>query len=129
MLTYARLARDPSLFRTFTLLKAPEFDSIHKKVVSRCPESEERRLSGPDRKKWVGEGGRLFKLSLEDRLLMLMVYYRLHVTPALTHFLFDLDQSNVYRDIRYLEPPVRGCIPIPKNVHRLTKRLRTIEEV
>ena len=129
MLTYARLARDPSLFRTFTGLEVPEFDSLHRKVESRYPESEERRLSRPDRRKGVGEGGRLFKLSLEDRLLMLMVYYRLYVTLALTQFLFDLDLSNVWRDIRYLEPVVRECIPLPEKIHDQVKRLGTVEEV
>jgi len=44
-------------------------------------------------------------------------------------FLFDLHQSNVYRDIRYLEPLVRSSVPIPKKVHKLTRRLRTMEEV
>ncbi|MDV3277575.1 MAG: transposase [Nitrososphaerales archaeon] len=66
---------------------------------------------------------------MSDRLLMLLVYYRLYVTLTLVGYLFDLDQSNVYRDIRYLEPLVRGCVPIPKKIHRLTRRLRTIDEV
>ena len=48
---------------------------------------------------------------------MLLVYYRLYVTLALTQFLFDLDLSNVWRDIRYLEPLVRECIPLPKKMH------------
>jgi hypothetical protein len=76
----------------------------------------------------MGGGGK-FKLSLRDRLLMLLVYYRLYVTFTLVGFLFDLDQSNIYRDVRYLEPLVRRCVPIPKKVHKLTRRLRTIEEV
>ncbi|MDG6934501.1 MAG: transposase [Nitrososphaerota archaeon] len=129
MLTYTRLARDPSLFRTFTGLEVSEFDSLHKKVESRYDEFEEERLSRPDRKKEVGEGGRHFKLELNDRLLMLMVYYRLYITLALTQFLFDLDLSNVWRDIRYLEPVVKECIPLPKKMHEQVRRLGTVEEV
>ena len=60
---------------------------------------------------------------------MLLVYYRLYVTFTLTGFLFDLDQSNVFRDIRYLEPLVSECLPLPKKVQKLTRRLRTMEEV
>ncbi len=44
-------------------------------------------------------------------------------------YLFDLDQSNVCRDIHYIEPLVRKCVPIPKKIHNLTRRLRTLEEV
>jgi len=129
MLSRARLARSPSLFRTFTGLEVSEFDALYKKVESRYAEFEEKRLSRPDRKKEVGEGGRHFKLELEDRLLMLLVYYRLYITLALTQFLFDLDLSNVWRDIRYLEPIVRECVPLPKKVHDQVKRLGTTEEV
>lgn len=129
MLSYTRLVRSPSLFRTFTGLEVSEFDPLYGKVEARYGESEEERLSRPDRKREVGEGGRRFKLPMRDRLLMLMVYYRLYITLALTQFLFDLDQSNVWRDIRYLEPVVRECVPLPKKIHDQMKRLRTMEEV
>lgn len=117
-----------STFRSFTGLEVPEFDALYERVKSDYEESERERLSRPNRRREIGGGGK-FKLHLRDRLLMLLVYYRLYVTFTLTGFLFDLDQSNVYRDIRYLEPLVRWCIPIPKKVHKLTRRLRTIEEV
>ncbi len=91
-------------------------------------EKERLLLARPDRKREIGGGGK-FKLELRDRLLMLLVYYRLYVTFMLTGFLFDLDQSNVFRDIRYLEPLVSECLPLPKKVQKLTRRLRTMEEV
>lgn len=68
-------------------------------------------------------------LSLRDRLIMLLTYYRLYSTRTLIGYLFDLDETNVLRDIRYLEPLVRECVPLPKKVHEITRRLRTIEEV
>jgi hypothetical protein len=51
-----------------------------------------------------------FKLKLKERFfLMLLVYYfRLYITFTLSGFLFDLDQSNVYRDIiSILEPLIK----------------------
>ena len=60
---------------------------------------------------------------------MLLVYYRLYITLALTQFLFDLDLSNVWRDIRYLEPVVRECVPLPRKIHDQVMRLGTMEEV
>ena len=60
---------------------------------------------------------------------MLLVYYRLYMTYTLAGFLFDLDQSNICRGIQKLEPLVRKCVPIPQKMHKITKRLRTPEEV
>ncbi len=128
MLTYSKLSKMESIFRSFAGLDVSEFDSLYKRIEPEYEESERKRLSRPDRKRDVGGGGK-FRLPLRERLLMLLVYYRLYATFTLAGFLFDLDQSNVCRDIRYLEPLVRRCIPIPKKVHKLTRRLRTIEEV
>ena len=47
-------------------------------------------------KRFTG-AGRPFKLNVRDRLLMLLVYYRLYITYTLAGFLFDLDQSNICR--------------------------------
>jgi hypothetical protein len=105
-----------------------EFDSLYEKVQPRYEEFEEKRLHRYDRKNKSG-GGRPFSLSLRDRLLMLLAYYRLYSTSTLIGYLFDLDETNVLRDIRYLEPLVRECVPLPKKVHEITRRLRTIEEV
>ena len=41
---------------------------------------------------------------------MLIVYYRMYMTYTLTGFLFDIDQSNVCRDIQKIEPLVRQCL-------------------
>ncbi len=66
---------------------------------------------------------------LKDRFLMLLVYYRLYITYTLAGFLFDLDQSNVCRDIQKIERLVRQCVPIPQKIYKITKRLKTPEEV
>ena len=129
MLSYTKLARNPSMFRSFTGLEVSEFDSLYGMVESGYDEFERRRLSRPDRKKDVGEGGRPFKLGLRDRLLMLLIYYRLCITLGLTQFLFYLDLSNVWRDIRYLELLVRECTPLPEKIYEKTRRARTVEEV
>ena len=60
---------------------------------------------------------------------MLLVYYRLYITYTLAGFLFDLDQSNICRDIQKIEELVRLCVPIPQKTYNITKRLQTPEEV
>jgi DDE superfamily endonuclease len=69
--------------------------------------------------------GRPFKLNLKDRFLMLLVYYRLCIAHTLTGFLFELDQSNIYRDIQKIDSLVRQCLPIPQKIYSITKRLET----
>ena len=60
---------------------------------------------------------------------MILIYYRLYITYTLAGFLFDLDQSNICRGIQKIESLVRQCLPIPKKIYRITKRLRTLDEV
>ena len=60
---------------------------------------------------------------------MLLVYYRLYITYTLAGFLFDLDQSNICRDIQKIEKLIRQCLPIPQKIYNITKRLKTPEEV
>jgi DDE superfamily endonuclease len=116
LLNYERLSRKPLLFRSFTGLELSEFDSICKQVESKYPKYEIKRLSKrKERTRNVG-AGRHFKYSTRDRFLMLLVYYKLHITNSLSGFLFDLDQSNVHRDIRYMEPIVKSCIQLPQKV-------------
>jgi hypothetical protein len=135
LLNYNRLSRKPLLFRSFTGLELPEFDSICKEVESKYPQYEIKRLSKrKNRTRGIGAGNH-FKLQVRDRFLMLLVYYRLYITHTLSGFLFDLDQSNVYRDMSHIEQLVKSCIPLPKKLYNNTKstnkkrRLRTIEDV
>ena len=107
-----------------------EFDDIYdKKLAKKYAKYEIQRLSERiDRKRDIG-AGRPFKMDLRDRFLMLLVYYRLYITYTLSGFLFDLDQSNVCRDIQKIERLIRECVPIPQKIYGITKRLKTTEEV
>ena len=60
---------------------------------------------------------------------MLLVYYRLYITYTLAGFLFDLDQSNICRDIQKIEGLLKQCLPIPQKIYNIAKRLKTLEEV
>jgi hypothetical protein len=55
-------------------------------------------------------------------------YCRLCITYTLAGFLFDLDQSNICRDIQKIESLVTKCVPISQKMHKTTKRLSTPEE-
>lgn len=128
MLNYSKLSKKPETFRRFTGLAPEEFDDLYAKIENEYPRYKAKRLDRKDRKRAIG-AGRRFKLDLIDRLLMFLVYYRLYITYCLSGFLFDLDQSNVYRNIKYLEPVVGGCIPLPEKVSKKTQRIGDIDEL
>ncbi len=87
----------------FSGLEVPEFDALNLKIKERHPAFEQKRLFRADRKRELG-AGHPFKLSLTDRLLMLLVYYHIYVSSTLAAYLFDLSQTNVLKNIRKLEP-------------------------
>lgn len=98
-----RLRRNPDTFRRLTGISPEDFDQVLADLRPLYEEAERERLDRPDRERAIG-GGRNFKLALEDRLLMLLMYYRLYITHEFLGFLFDLDDSNVGRNINPLEP-------------------------
>jgi hypothetical protein len=103
-----------------------EFNDIYdKQITKKYIKYEIKRLSkGKDRKRDIG-AGRPFKLDLKDRCIMLLIYYRLYITYTLAGFLFDLDQSNICRDIQKIELLIKECLPIPQKLYKkIKKRLR-----
>jgi hypothetical protein len=117
------------LFKSFTGLKVQEFDEIYEEIAKRYDKHEIQRLSKRKNRERSMGAGRHFKLDVKNRFLMLLIYYRLYITYTLAGFLFDLDQSNICRDIQKIEGLIRQCVPIPQKIYPLTKRLKTPEEV
>jgi hypothetical protein len=129
LLSYERLSRKPILFKSFTGLTVQEFDGIYEEIAKRYDKHEIQRLSKRNNRERSIGAGRHFKLDVKNRFLMLLIYYRLYITYTLAGFLFDLDQSNICRDIQKIESLIRDCVPIPQKIYNITKRLRTPEEV
>ena len=42
---------------------------------------------------------------------------------------FDVCQATVSRDISYLEPVVRKCIPIPEKMHAAASKAKSMEDL
>jgi hypothetical protein len=131
LLSYDRLSKKPLLFKSFTGLSVQQFDDIYKIIESKYAKYEIKRLSSTRRNKReraVG-AGRHFKLVPKDRVVMVLVYYRLYITYTLMEYLFGLDQSNVCRNIQKIERLIRRYLPIPQKLYKVTRRLKTREEV
>jgi hypothetical protein len=117
-------------FSSHSPVSVKQFDGIYKVIESKYPKHEIKRLSHNKRNRERAVGAsRRFKLDVKDRVIMVLVYYRLYITYILTGFMFDLDQSNICRDIEKIEGLIRSCLPIPHKLYDVTKRLKTKEEV
>ena len=114
-----RIKRNKSLFRRFVGLKVDQFEELLLQLEPIYINSEEDRLGRDNRVRKIG-GGSQFSLSLEERLLMSLLYYKLYITHEFLGLLFNLDNSNVSRTIRHLSPLLAKIFRVPERRIKLT---------
>jgi hypothetical protein len=113
MITVKKLRRKPKHFHNFTALTPEQFDVLLTALQPLYEQAEDERLSNPNRLRARG-AGRNFDLELPERLLMSLMYFRLYVTQTLLGYLFDLDSSNVNREINGgMLAVLSGVLPVP----------------
>ena len=113
MITVAKLRRKPRHFQAFTGVSVAEFDQLLTQVGPAYEADQQRRRNrgGQQRPPGVGHP---FVLELPERLLMGLMYLRLYVAQNLLSYLFDLDQSNVSRELNErLLPILLLVLPVP----------------
>ena len=88
------------------------FERLLAQVTTAEQTERTRRGNRSGRQRKAG-AGRKHTLPLCDRLLMLLIYYRTYVPHTFLAFLFGLDDSNVSRSNRRLEPLLAGIFRIP----------------
>ena len=108
-----RLLKTPQTFRRLTGLTPASFRRLVGEVAVAEAQVLARRAARPGRCRRAG-AGRKPALPPDDRLLMLLIYYRTYVTHAFLGFLFALDDSNVSRCNRRTEPLLAGVFRIPE---------------
>ena len=108
-----RLQRSPKAFRLLTGITPAAFDRLLSDLTPRYEQADARRKGRPGRKRRPG-AGRKHALALDDRLLMLLMYYRTYTTHAFLGFLFGVDDSAVGRNINPLQPLLAGIFRIPE---------------
>ena len=120
MMTVKKLQSRPSQFRRLVGLSVAEFNQLLEAVRPLYEIQEERRLSGRVRQRARG-GGHPFSLALEERLLATLLYYRLHLTGFLLGCLFEVHESNLWRE-RYerMLPILLEVLPVPMQDHLLS---------
>lgn len=114
-----RLLRTPATFRRLTGLTPAAFRRLAGEVAVAQDQAGTRRAARPGRRRKAG-AGRKPSLPPADRLLMPLIYYRTYVPHTVLGFLFGLDDSNVSRSNRRLEPLLAGIFRIPERKVELT---------
>src|SRR5215218_3932115 len=108
-----RLRRAAEAFRRLTGITPGAFDRLLAELEPRYAAADARRKGCPGRQRKPG-AGRKHRLTLADRLLMLLIYYRTYTTHAFLGFLFGVDDSAVGRNINPLQPLLAGIFRIPE---------------
>jgi hypothetical protein len=116
-LSYDKIKNHPQVFQRLFGVSVGEFESILSKVTPLWQKKVVERYKRP---------GRNHKLVLADRVLMLLLYYRSYISQFFVGFLFGLDDSQVCRSIKALEPLLATVTALSK-----TRQLsqKDIEEI
>jgi hypothetical protein len=128
MLNYTKLARKPGQFLKFTGMSVEQFDFLTKEIHKQYKITEVKRLSARKRIRDIGSG-RPFKLSIRDRIIMLLIYYRCYTSYDLLEYLFGVDTSTACRDIARIEPVVKQSIPVPAKLYAYSKKINDIQQL
>jgi len=122
MFNHIKLAKKPKQFLSITGLTPQQFDSLSKEI------QKHYKIISKNRERKIGAGHK-FDHSIKDRILILLMYYRMYTTYDLLGMIFDLDKSNVMRNIKYLEPAVKQSIPIPAKKYSDVKKINNIMQL
>jgi len=113
MLRAAQLQKRPAAFQRLTGVTPNEFDTILESLSPLWHDANTKRLNNHKRSRAIGAGAK-FHLELHELLLMTLIYLRQYCTQELIGWLlFDLDKSNVSRNIALILPTLEFALPSP----------------
>jgi len=118
MTLYARLRKKPTTFRQFTGLTVAAFDTLRDELEPALAARKAKGLTRRPRRRKPG-AGRKPKLGPDDRLLLVLMYYRVYVTQAVLGGLFGVDAGTACRVIRATGLALAGVFRIPERQVRV----------
>ena len=125
---FDKLASNARRFKMLIGMSLQEFDLLFAKVEKMYPEEERKRLSKRSRQREIG-AGRRFVLSVRERILLLLFYYRTYATQDVAAEVLGVGQATVSRSIEQIASVVKKCVPIPAKLYARSKRVSTVEEL
>lgn len=105
-----------------------QFKKLCKRIKPVWRKAEKNRLQQVDRQRKAGAGRRYRLETMEEKLALILVYYRTYATQELISYMFGIDQSNVSRLIEKLEPLLElAANPQLKGQLKRLKKARSLE--
>ena len=116
----AQIALRPKILHTLTGLTPCQFITLLANLRPRWEAAEYKRKNWPGRQRKIG-GGRTPSLDLAGDLFMVLLFYRTYAHHPFIGLVVGLDESNVGRRIRRLEPLLQQVFRIPERKINLTE--------
>ncbi len=92
-LSYAELQTKPRVLCSLTGLTLTEFEALLPSFTAAWESFIHETFQHPERKRAMGAGRKAHLQRLEDKLLFILVYFRLYPTQTVQGFLFDISQA------------------------------------
>lgn len=102
MITYQKLFNKPNKLMRFTGLTVDQYHILVARLKPLWHHAEFKRLWRSDRKRDVGAGRRYVVETLEDKLLLMLIWYRMYPVYELLGWMFGIDATNIGRLITKL---------------------------
>lgn len=109
MLTYQKLFNNPGKLVRFTGLNPIQFETLVKRLEPLWIKAEGERLARDNRKRKIGAGRKYRLTPIEDKLLLILIFYRTYTIYEFLGLVFNLDAANVCRLIGRLFPLVEAA--------------------
>lgn len=120
MINLHKLLQKPKVFQRLTGLTPQKFMELLENLIPLWEESENKRLSRPDRKRAIGAGNKR-KLNIGQALFLLLLYYRTYVNHVFIGMLGGIDDSNVGRYFRRTEPLLAKQFRMPQRKIKISE--------
>lgn len=137
-----KLQNNQRLFYSTTGMTLQRFEQLMPLFESAYQQCEARRKhrtvrTGTERRRKAG-GGAPFATEMAERLLMLLLYYRLYLTQEFMTLLFNVEhRSAICRAIAQMRPVFEAVLPLPERARRgvlslaekeTARRINSVEE-
>lgn len=131
MMRYKSLQLNKKHFQSFTGLTVDEFKILITDSQADWAEQRIERLkqNNPNRQRKIGGGRKKRLKTLEDQLLLTLVWARLYPTYLLLEYFFNVDESTVCRTIQATTLLLQDKFILPQRNRRKGKKISTLEEL
>lgn len=125
MLSYRAIQNKPRVFQSLTGLKIREFEQLLKPFEQAwIAYVQEHHIQGKTRQRQYGAGRKSQLDLIEDKLLFILVYFRLYPTQAVQGFLFGMGQPQAHEWVHKLSGVLNTALSYEKQLperepHRL----------